>query len=63
MEKSLDVTSVGSRNNGRIDGSCKYLISEEWKERWMVQAMDQGARNGTMDDAGLDQGTIDSYFM
>ena len=67
---AVDGPSEGSGSNGRIDGCYKRWIQKQWKDRWivqaldqgavegarlMVQAMDQGARNGTMDDAGLDQ--------
>ena len=46
-----------------IDGSYKHWFREQWNERCMVQVMDQGARNGNMVDAGLDQGASDSHFI
>ena len=34
--------------NRRSDERCKRWIREQWKERWMVQAIDQRAIGGAM---------------
>ena len=61
MEELMDVTSGGSRNNGRIDGSCKHFIRERWNEpdRWSKRWIrEQGTERWMMQDWTREQLTV-----
>ena len=57
IEGAMDDTSVGSVSKWRSAGWHKRCINEQVKKRWMAQALDQWASEGTMGGTshGLEQ--------
>ena len=55
--RAMGGTSDVSGSNSWSDGRCKRWIREYLKELWVVQAMDQGAIEGAMDDASNGSGS------
>ena len=46
------------RENRRSDECCKQWIREQWKERWLVRAVDQRVIEGAMDGSGRIEGAM-----
>jgi hypothetical protein len=44
VEGAMDVASDGLQCNMKSDGWCKRWTREQYDERWVLQAIDQGAK-------------------
>ena len=50
------------RENRRSDECCKQWIREQWKERWLVRAVDQRVIEGAMDGSWRIEGAMDGSW-